>query len=344
MPSGTATPAHACSSWVYIGRVSPTPLTDDRVTASRPRVFVTRDLPGDALERLAQHVDVDVWPYERPPTQDELVTGATGCRGLITMLTETVGDDVLDVAPDLAVVANMAVGFDNIDVDACAARGVVVANTPGVLAQTTAELTIALMLAATRRIVEAADAVKQGRWPDWHPGWMLGQDVDGATLGIVGMGDIGRRVADIARGLGMDVIHHNRSSGVPLDDLLRTSDVVSLHCPLTPATHHLIGARELALMKPTAVLVNMARGDVVDTDALVTALRERTIFGAGLDVTPEEPLPTDHPLLGLPNCTVLPHIGSASVRTRSTMANLVVDNVLAVLDGNAPLTPVPGSA
>ena len=173
---------------------------------------------------------------------------------------------------------------------------------------------------------------------------MLGQDVDGATLGIVGMGDIGRRVADIARGLGMDVVHHNRSSGIPLDDLLRQSDVVSLHCPLTPATHHLIGTRELELMKSTAVLVNMARGDVVDTDALVTALRDRTIFGAGLDVTPEEPLPTDHPLLDLPNCTVLPHIGSASVRTRSVMADLVVDNVLAVLDGREPLTPVPGSA
>lgn len=305
------------------------------------KVHVTRELPGTALDRLRAAVDeVEVWPGIAPPPASTIMASCRDADALISMLTDRVDTTVLDGAPRLRVIANVAVGHDNIDVAACAERGIVVTNTPDVLARTTAELTMALILATTRRLVEASDAVREGAWQDWHPGWMLGRDLAGSQLGIVGMGAIGNHVARMAAGFEMEVVHHNRTSGIALDELLSTSDVVSLHVPLTDATTALIGARELALMKPTAILINMARGGVVDTSALIASLRDGTIRAAGLDVTPVEPLPTDHELLALPNCIVLPHIGSASVATRERMADLAVDNVLAVLRGDAPLTPV----
>jgi glyoxylate reductase len=235
------------------------------------------------------------------------------------------------------------VGTDNIDLDACAERGIAVGNTPGVLTETTADLAFGLILAAARRLVDAADAVPAGEWRAWDPGGWLGHDVHGATLGIVGLGQIGRAVWRRAEGFGMRTIHHNRSSGLSLERLLEDSDFVSIHCPLTPETHHLIGEHELRAMKPTAILVNTARGEIVDPEALGEGLRGGWIAGAALDVTEPEPLPADDPLLEAPNLTVVPHIGSASHATREAMADLAVDNLLAALAGRTMPKPVMGS-
>jgi glyoxylate reductase len=230
--------------------------------------------------------------------------------------------------PHLKAVANYAVGTDNIDLDAATARGIPVGNTPDVLTETTAELAFALMLAVARRIVEADAYVRAGRWGPWLPDLLLGHDLHASTLGIVGFGRIGRAVARRAEGFGMTVIH-----GIPLEELLERSDFVSLHAPLTPETRGLIGAAELERMKPSAILINTARGPLVDTNALADALRGGAIAGAGLDVTDPEPLPADHPLLNAPNLVVAPHIGSASHRTRESMADMAVDNLLAALAG-----------
>jgi glyoxylate reductase len=268
-----------------------------------------------------------------PPTREQLEAGVARSEGLLCLLTDRIDAQLLDAAPRLRAVANMAVGTDNIDLGECSRRGIAVGNTPGVLTEATADLTFALILAAARRLLEAADAVRAGEWRTWGPADWLGVDVHGATLGIIGLGKIGRAVLRRSEGFGMRVIHHNRRSGLSLDTVLAESDFVSIHCPLTEETRGLIGERELGLMKPTAILVNTARGEIVDTGALTRALVEGRLGGAALDVTDPEPLPADDPLLRAPNVTVLPHIGSASKATRESMADLAVDNLLAALAG-----------
>jgi glyoxylate reductase len=276
---------------------------------------------------------VDVWPGRTPPAPADLRAHARDAEGLLCLLTDRVDAELLDACPRLRAVSVMAVGTDNVDAKAAAERDVAVLSTPGVLDETTADLAFALLLAAARRVVEGVDAARAGEWVTWEPGGWVGEDVHGAVLGLVGRGRIGSAVARRAEGFGMEVVATTRSGGLPLEELLERADFVSLHCPLTPETHHLIAEDQLRRMKTSAILVNTARGEVVDTDALVRALREGWIGGAGLDVTDPEPLPADHPLLGLPNALVTPHIGSASRTTRERMAAMAVDNLIEALAG-----------
>jgi glyoxylate reductase len=293
-------------------------------------VFVTRRLPGTALDRLAAVHEVDVWPGDAPPSPQDLRARVAGAEGLLCLLTERVDAGLLAAAPRLRAIANYAVGTDNVDLGAAAARSIPVGVTPDVLTDATADLAWALLLAVARRLVEAARDVRAGAWRTWEPRGWLGADVHGATLGIVGYGRIGQAVAQRAAGFAMAVLN---TPATPLDELLSRADFVSLHCPLTPETHGLIGAAALRRMKPTAVLINTARGPVVDTDALVAALHAGDIAGACLDVTEPEPLPADHPLIDAPGALVVPHIGSATRTARARMADLAVDNLLAALAG-----------
>jgi lactate dehydrogenase-like 2-hydroxyacid dehydrogenase len=267
-----------------------------------------------------------------PPAPADLRAACRDADGLLCLLTDRVDPDLLDAAPRLRAVSVMAVGVDNVDLEACGTRGVQVGNTPGVLTETTADLAFALLLAAARRVVDGEAAVRAGEWTTWEPGGFLGEEVHGATLCIVGMGRIGSAVARRAEGFGMRVLGVSGTSG-DLRGALAESDFVTLHVPLTAATRGLIGERELRLMKPTAILVNTARGPVVDTGALVRALSEGWIAGAALDVTDPEPLPAGHPLLATGRALVTPHIGSASRGTRELMASMAVDNLLAALRG-----------
>ncbi|MFL5854502.1 MAG: 2-hydroxyacid dehydrogenase [Solirubrobacteraceae bacterium] len=296
-------------------------------------VFVTRRLPGTALKRLAAEHEVDVWPERTPPPPDVLRERAAHVDGLLALLTDLIDAALIESCPNLRVISNYAVGSDNVDLEAAAARGIPVGITPDVLTEATADLAFAGLLAAARRLPEALAAVREGRWQTWEPDWLLGHDVHGATLGIVGYGRIGRAVARRAHGFSMRILATPR---VPLDELLAQSDAVTLHVPLTSETRHLIDADALARMKPTAILVNTARGGVVDQQALARALHRGEIAGAALDVTDPEPLPPDHPLLEAPSLLVLPHIGSATHTARERMADLAVDNLLAGLAG-APL-------
>jgi glyoxylate reductase len=295
------------------------------------RIAVTRRLPFPALERLAAAHDVVTWPGEQPPTPDQLRELAAGADGLLCLLTDRIDAALLDAAPSVRAVAVFAVGTDNVDTAAAAARGVAVGNTPGVLTESTADLAFALLLAAARRLPEAQAAVREGRWRTWQPAEWMGLELSGATLGIVGAGRIGQAVARRAAGFDLQVLTHRPT---PLDELLERSDVVSLHVPLTDATRGLIDAAALARMKPGAILVNTARGGIVDQDALAAALHAGTIGAAALDVTDPEPLPADHPLLDAPNLIVLPHVGSATDATRARMADMAVDNLLAALRGD----------
>jgi len=301
-------------------------------------VFVTRDLPGTALDRLAAagH-DVDVWPDALPPSPEALREHGRTAEGLLCLLTERIDTTFLDLAPNLRAIANFAVGVDNIDLDACAARRIPVGNTPGVLTDATADLAFALLLAAARQLAPAHAAVARGAWGTWDPSGFLGADVHGATLGIVGWGRIGQAVARRASGFDMTVLHTRETA---LHDLLAASDFVSLHTPLTPQTHHLIDAAALAAMKETAILVNTARGPIVDQRALGDALRSGAIAGAALDVTDPEPPAPDDPLLSAPNLLVVPHIGSATRTARERMAAMAVDNLLAGLAGEPMPYPV----
>jgi glyoxylate reductase len=276
---------------------------------------------------------VEVWPGRLPPAPADLHAACRDADGLLCLLTDRVDRALFEAAPSLRAVSVMAVGVDNVDLDAATERGIQVGNTPGVLTETTADLAFALLLAVARRVVEGDAAVRAGDWLTWEPGSFLGEEVHGATLGVVGMGRIGSAVARRGEGFGMRVLGSTRSGGVSLDELLAEADFVSLHAPLNDETRGLIGEAELRRMKPTAVLVNTARGEIVDTEALVRALREGWIAGAGLDVTDPEPLPADHPLLATPRAVVTPHIGSASRRTRELMAGMAVDNLLAALRG-----------
>jgi glyoxylate reductase len=297
------------------------------------RVFVTRDLPGAALDRLCAEHEVDVWEEELPPPPDALRERAAAADGLLTLLTDAVDAELLAAAPRLRAISNYAVGVDNVDVEAATARGIPVGNTPDVLTESTADLALALMLAAGRRIVEGHATVVEGRWRTWDPRLLLGRDLNGATVGIVGYGRIGRAVGRRVEGFDARVLHNSPSGGTPLEELLASSDFVTLHCPLTPETRGLIGEPALRQMKETAYLVNTARGPIVDQAALRQALTEGWIAGAALDVTDPEPLPADDPLLGAPNLTIVPHIASATHRTREAMADIAVDNLLAALRG-----------
>jgi lactate dehydrogenase-like 2-hydroxyacid dehydrogenase len=320
---------------------------------TRPRVLVTRVIPDAGLDPVREACEVDLWTEELPPPRDELLRRVEGRDGLLSLLTDRVDDELLDAAgPQLKVVSNFAVGFDNIDVPALTRRGIPAGNTPGVLTETTADLAFALLMAAARRIPESVDYVRAGRWRTWGPMLLMGVDVHGATLGIVGFGRIGREMARRGRGFGMEILYHDVQPASPEDEaqlgarqvqlaeLLQRSEFVSLHVNLTDETHHLIDADALRAMKPTAVLVNTSRGPVVDPAALEAALRDGEIFAAGLDVTEPEPLPADHPLVGLPNCVVVPHIASASRVTRDRMAQMAAANLLAGLRGERLPTPI----
>jgi glyoxylate reductase len=293
--------------------------------------FVTRRLPGDALNRLSAEHEVDVWPERRPPGRTQLIDGAAEAEGLLTMLTDRIDTELLERCPHLRAIANYAVGYDNIDVEACRTRGISVGNTPEVLTDATADLAFALLMAAARKLPAAAQSVRTGDWLTWEPQGFLGADVHGATLGIIGFGRIGQAVARRATGFEMTVIHTGQTS---LEELLERSDFVSIHAPLTPDTHHMIDAAALERMRSTAILINTARGPIVDQRALRQALIDQQIAGAALDVTDPEPLPPDDPLMDAPNLIVVPHIGSATHTTRSRMADMAVDNLLAALAGN----------
>ncbi|MFC4410799.1 2-hydroxyacid dehydrogenase [Chungangia koreensis] len=311
-------------------------------------VYITRKLPDEAVAPLKEKYEVKMWPHEEVPmTYEELVKEAAEADALWTMLSDQVDRNLITNAPKLKVISNLAVGYNNIDVQAAAERGIVVTNTPGVLTETTADLAFSLLLASARRITEAERELREGKWKAWSAMQLTGMDVYGATLGIVGMGRIGEAVARRAKGFGMDVYYHNRTRKPEaeemhgfvysdLDDLLSNSDFVVLLTPLTEETKNMIGARELSLMKETAVLINVARGGIVDEQALYEALVHKKIWAAGLDVFEQEPVPLDHPLLTLPNVTVLPHIGSASIRTRLKMMSMNAADIKAVLEGGQP--------
>ena len=321
--------------------------------ADRPRVFVARIIPEDGLRQVTGATDADVWQDELPPPRDELLRRVAGCDGVLTLLTDRVDAEFLDAAgPQLRVVSNYAVGFDNVDVAECTRRGVLVGNTPGVLTETTADLAWALLMAAARRLPEGDHYVRAGRWRTWGPLLLLGPDVHGATLGIVGFGRIGQAVARRAQGFGMTVLYHDvgrapeaaeaglGAAFVPFEELLERSDFVTLHVNLTPETRGLIDAAALRRMKPTAILVNTSRGPVVQTDDLVAGLEAGEIAAAALDVTDPEPLPADHPLIAMDNCLVVPHIASASRATRGKMAEMAAANLLAGVRGDRLPTPV----
>jgi glyoxylate reductase len=308
------------------------------ISSSATRIVITRRIPEAGLEILQAVGEVSLSPEDRALEPAELHRVVAGADAVVTMLHDRVDAAFLDAAgPQLRCVANVAVGYDNVDVEAAAAREVIITNTPGVLTDATADLAMALILAVTRRLGEGERLLRERRPWTWNMFFMLGTSLAGKTLGIVGPGQIGRATARRAEAFGMDVVYAGRTGG--LDDLLASSDVVSLHCPLTPETRHLIDAERLAQMRPSAYLINTARGPVVDEPALVQALRSGVIAGAGLDVFEHEP--EVHPgLLELENVVLAPHLGSATIETRTAMAVLAAQNVAAVLSGEPPLTPV----
>lgn len=314
----------------------------------RPKVFLTREIPERGFSRVREHFEVDLWMDEAPPPKSVIIERVRDVDALVSMLTDPIDAEVYDAAPKLRIVSQYAVGYDNIDVDEATKRGIYVTNTPGVLTETTADFAFTLLMAAARRVVEADRYVREGRWKvAWHPMMMLGHDIHGRTLGIVGLGRIGAAVAKRAKGFRMRVLYYDsirredleRELGieyVPLERLLEESDFVSLHVPLTPETYHMIGEEQLRRMKPTAILVNTSRGKVVDQRALYRALKEGWIAGAGLDVFEQEPIPPDDPLLKLDNVVLAPHAASASHETRSRMAEIVAENLMAFKRGEVP--------
>ncbi|MGY5855680.1 MAG: D-glycerate dehydrogenase [Candidatus Thorarchaeota archaeon] len=315
------------------------------------KVFVTRKIPQEGLDMLSGRFEVSVWPSEHPPSSKEIIDEARNCEGLITLLSDPIDANMISQLPNLKVIAQYAVGYDNIDINEATRRGIIVTNTPGVLTETTADLTWSLIMSTTRRIVEADQYIRGGKWNvAWGPELLLGSDIHGATLGLIGMGRIGRAVAKRAQGFNMKILFHSRShneeiaaleklvsaQSTSLETLLRESDIVSIHVPLTSETHHMIGEVELGMMKKGAILVNTSRGQVIDQDAVYSALISGYLGGAGLDVFREEPIPKDSPLLGLTNVVLVPHIGSASNKTRTTMATMCAENIVAALNGERP--------
>ncbi|MDQ7027842.1 MAG: D-glycerate dehydrogenase [Anaerolineae bacterium] len=310
---------------------------------SKPRVFITRTIPEKALKMIAAACEVIVWDAETPPPRPKLLDELALADGVVSMLTEKIDREALDAAPKLRIISNYAVGYDNVDIEAASERDIPVGNTPGVLTETTADQAFMLLLAAARRLPESIKYVKEGQWQTWFPLQMLGQEVSGATLGIIGLGRIGYAMTKRAKGFGMKFLYHGGStieyverSGakkVDLETLLTQSDFISIHAPLNDDTRGMIGAEELKLMKNTAILINTARGGVIQTDALLHALKNNIIASAALDVTDPEPLPSDHPLLALDNCIVVPHLGSATHQTRERMGEIAAENLLLGLRG-----------
>ncbi|RNB86569.1 D-glycerate dehydrogenase [Brevibacillus nitrificans] len=317
----------------------------------KPKVLVTRQVANEAVSLLETAADVEVWKQDEPIPRELLLEKIESSDGILAMLTERIDEELLDRAQRLRVVANMAVGYDNIDLAACKKRDIWVTNTPDVLTEATADLAFALMMATGRRLMEANRFLLNGEWKSWSPSLLAGQNVYGATLGIIGMGRIGEAVARRAKGFGMRILYHNRSQKqhaeaetgaelVSLEALLRESDYVVLLTPLTAETRLLMGEKQFSWMKPTSVFINVSRGGTVDESALYQALVTKQIWAAGLDVFQQEPVPVDHPLLTLPNVVALPHIGSATEQTRAEMARLAAANIVAVLEGKRPLTPL----
>ena len=310
-----------------------------------PKVFVTRRLPTD-LDALSQVATIDLWEERDPPPYEILKQRVQDCEGLLCLLTDRIDASLLDHAPRLKVISQLAVGYDNIDIAAATRRGIPVGHTPGVLTEATADLTWALLMAAARRVVEGNQFTHEGRWTTWEPDLLLGPDIAGANLGIVGLGRIGQAVARRASGFNMRVLYTApkpveaeiaatlQAEYVDLDTLLRVSDFVTIHAPLTDTTRHLFKRIEFEQMKPSAILINTSRGQIVDHQTLYQALTEGWIAAAALDVTDPEPLPVDHPLLSLPNVIVTPHIGSASRNARKQMADIAIANLVAGLQGN----------
>jgi len=311
-------------------------------------VFVTREIPKPALNILKVKVDLKVWSKEDPPSKDVIMREVRNIEGLMCLLTDPIDTEVIDAGKDLKVISQVAVGYDNVDVEAATRRGIYVTNTPGVLTETTADLTWALLMAVARRIVEADKYVRRGDWKiPWGLMMMLGSDVYGKTIGVVGLGRIGLAIARRAKGFDMRILYHSRTRKpdvekelgieyVDFETLLKESDFVTLHVPLTPETCHMIGEKELKLMKNTAYVINTSRGPIVDEAALYKALKEGWIKGAALDVHEKEPTDPDNPLLKLDNVVLTPHIGSASVETRTRMAVMAAENLVSVLDGKIP--------
>lgn len=312
---------------------------------SKPRVFVTRLIPAAGLDKVRAHCDADVWTEPLPPSADVLREKVADCEGLLSLLTERIDGSLLDAAPRLRVVSNYAVGFNNVDVPAATERGIAVGNTPGVLTDATADMAFALLIASARRIVESEKYAVAGQWKTWEPLGHIGQDLIGRTLGIVGMGRIGAAMARRCHGgWGMRVVYHDQRANeqaerdlgaerVTFDRLLAESDFISVHADLNDTTRGMFNAAAFARMKPTAVFVNTARGPLVVEADLAAALRAGTIFAAGLDVTDPEPPIAGNPLVGLRNCIVVPHIASATVRSRDGMAEIAADNLIAGLEG-----------
>ncbi|MEH7492823.1 2-hydroxyacid dehydrogenase [Neobacillus niacini] len=314
----------------------------------KPKVYITRKVPDEIVTKIEDYCQVRMWdqadiPVPRAVLEEEI----KNVEGLFCLLTETIDRELLGKAEQLKVISNMAVGYNNIDIEAAKEKGITVTNTPGVLTETTADLTFALLMAASRRLIESSDYLRNGNWKTWSPMQLTGQDIYGATLGIIGMGRIGASLAKRARGFDMDILYYNRSRKydleeelnliyTELDSLLKQSDFICIMTPYTPETKNLIGSRELSLMKNTAILINTARGGIVNEEDLFHALKEGEIWAAGLDVFEQEPVPLEHPLLSLPNVVTLPHIGSASIKTRMKMADLAADNLLLALQNQSP--------
>jgi lactate dehydrogenase-like 2-hydroxyacid dehydrogenase len=316
---------------------------------SEPKVYVTRIIPEGGLRLVREACDAEIWEGETPPPRKVLLEKVRGVDGLLSLLTDRIDGELMDAAgPQLKVISNYAVGYNNIDVDAATARGIAVGNTPGVLTDTTADMAFTLLMAAARRVAEGVDYVRAGKWRTWGPTLLLGRDIHHATLGIIGFGRIGRTVAKRAQGFEMEVLFYDPlvdagdpeakelgATSVDLDALLARSDFVTVHVPLMDETHHMISTDALNKMKSTAILINTSRGPVVDPDALYQALREGEIAYAALDVTEPEPINMDSPLLSLPNCVIVPHIASASIATRTRMAEIAAHNLIAGLRGES---------
>jgi glyoxylate reductase len=314
----------------------------------KPKIFVTRELPERGLKIIREHFDTEVWPEYAPPPKKVIIEKARNVDALASLLSDKIDAEVFDAAPKLKIVTQLAVGFDNIDIPEATKRGIYVTNTPEVLTDTTADFAWTLLMAVARRVVEADKYVRTGQWKvGWHPAMLAGRDVYGATIGVVGAGRIGYAVAKRAKGFDMKILFYDviprpemekdlGAKKVDLDTLLKESDFVSIHVPLMKETHHLINAEKLKLMKKTAYLINNSRGPVIDEKALYEALKNGQIAGAGLDVFEQEPAPVDNPLLKFDNVVVAPHISSASLETRSQMAEMVAENLVAFFEGRKP--------
>jgi len=317
----------------------------------KPKVFVSRIIPDEGLNLVLDECDAEVWQDELPPPHEVLLDKIKDKVGLLSLLTDRIDADLMDRNPQLRVVANYAVGFDNIDIPAATARGIPVGNTPGVLTDTTADFAFTLMVSAARRVVEGADYVRAGHWKTWGPKLLTGIDIHGATLGLIGFGRIGQAMAKRASGFDMRVLYYDQyrredleqSMGVTfadMDTLLRESDFVSIHTDLNASTRHMFNAEAFGKMKPSAIVVNSARGPIIDPQALYDALTTGKIRAAALDVTEPEPINMDSPLVNLPNCLIVPHIASASIATRGKMAEIAAKNLIAGVNGERLVTPV----